>query len=147
MTPEEFRVAGHELIDWIVDYRASLDRRPVTSRLDPGDFRARLPAAPPADAESFADVLGDLDRLVVDALTHWQSPNFFAYFPANAALSSVLGEIATAGMAVNGFSWVTSPAATELETHTMEWMRDLLGLPDGYAGAECAAAGLHRNAA
>ncbi len=134
MTPEEFRSAAHEVVDWIADYLISLESIDVTSTVSPGDVRASLPPDPPESPESLASVLADLDDIIVPALTHWQSPRFFAYFPANASPASVLGEFVTAGLAVNGFSWVTSPAATELETHLMDWMVELLDLPDTFIG-------------
>lgn len=132
MTPEEFRSAGHQLIDWIADYYDRIDDLPVRSRFEPGDLTARLPAEPPASTDSFDAVLGDLDRLILPGLTLWQSPNWYAYFPANVTFASILGELAESGLGVNGFSWVTSPAATELETLMMNWMVQLLGLPQHF---------------
>lgn len=134
MDSQEFRASAHQVVDWIADYLDSLDERPVTSTVSPGDVRAALPERPPEAPEALEAVMADLDRIIVPALTHWQSPRFYAYFPANASPASMLGEFITAGLAVNGFSWVTSPAATELETHVMDWMVELLDLPDRFVG-------------
>jgi len=135
MTPEEFRRHGHAVVDWVADYLDHVERYPVSSKVRPGDVRAQLPARPPSSPEPFEIVLADLDRIVVPALTHWQSPNFFAYFPANVSPPSILGELVSAGLGVNGMLWATSPACTELETHVLDWMVDLLGLPDRFSSA------------
>ncbi len=132
MTPEQFRQHGHEVVDWIADYWTRVGSLPVRSTVAPGDVRAALPTAPPEQGEPFADVLGDLDRVVVPGLTHWQHPGFFGYFPANTSGPSVLGDLVSAGLGVQGMSWVTSPAATELEQHVMDWFADLLGLPGSF---------------
>jgi len=129
MTPEEFRQAGYALIDWIADYLEGVDRFPVGSPVAPGDIAGRVRAHPPTGTESFADILEDLDDVIVPGLTHWQHPRFFAYFPANISYPSILGELASAGLGVQGMSWVTSPACTELETAVVDWMAELLGLP------------------
>jgi aromatic-L-amino-acid decarboxylase len=129
MTPEEFRRHGHALIDWIADYVENVESRPVASAVEPGDVRRALPEHPPAGREPFESVLSDLDRVVVPGLTHWQHPSFFAFFPGNASYPSILGELASAGLGVQGMSWVTSPACTELETLMLDWMIELLGLP------------------
>ncbi len=143
MTPDEFRAGGHELIEWIADYLEQVERRPVSNTTaQPGDVRTQLPEHPPTDVESFADVMADLDHIVVPGLTHWQHPSFFAYFPANISYSSVLGELATAGLGVQGMSWVTSPACTEVETLMMDWMQELLGLPDTFRSASPAGGGV-----
>lgn len=132
MTPEQFRQHGHEVVDWIADYWTRIGSLPVRSTVAPGDVRAALPTAPPEQGEPFADVLGDLDRVVVPGLTHWQHPGFFGYFPANTSGPSVLGDLVSAGLGVQGMSWVTSPAATELEQHVLDWFADLLGLPASF---------------
>ena len=90
MTPEEFRRFGHQLIDWIADYRSGLAERPVMSQLEPGAVRGQLPRAPPQEPEPFARILADLERVVMPGITHWNHPRFFAYFPSNAGLASVL---------------------------------------------------------
>ena len=132
MGNEEFRRAGHELIDWIADYWETVEDRPVLSQVQPGDIRASLPAAPPTEPESWDSIMADVDELIMPGITHWQSPNFFAYFPANASPASVLGELLSAGLGVQGMLWATSPACTELETHVLDWMLDLCGLPDRF---------------
>jgi aromatic-L-amino-acid decarboxylase len=132
MTPEQFRQHGHEVVDWIADYWTRIDSFPVRSRVSPGDVRAALPAAAPEQGEPFSAVLADLDRVVVPGITHWQHPGFFGYFPANTSGPSVLGDLVSAGLGVQGMSWVTSPAATELEQHLMDWFADLLGLPASF---------------
>ena len=132
MTVEEFRLRGHELVDWIADYRARIEEFPVLSRAKPGELRSALPQSPPEDGESFETILADLDRLILPGITHWQSPSFFAYFPANASPPSILGDLLSAGLGVQGMIWATSPACTELETHVLDWLVDMLGLPDGF---------------
>ena len=130
--PEAFRREGRVVIDWIADYWASLPDRPVLSDVEPGEIAARLPAAAPEAPESLAAVLGDLDRIIVPGLTHWQHPGFFAYFPANASAPSILGELISAGLGIQGMLWTTSPAASELEGVVVDWLRQLLGLPDRF---------------
>ena len=98
----------------------------------PGEIRARLPKHPPENGEPFDEVMRDLDRIVVPGLTHWQSPSFFAFFPSNNSGSSVLGELLAAGLGVQGMLWATSPACTELETHVLDWLADLLDLPAAF---------------
>jgi len=132
MTPDEFRRSGHRLIDWIADYLRDVEQYPVMSRVQPGEIRARLPAAPPAHGEPFEAMLRDVDEILLPGITHWQSPNFFGYFPANHSGPSILGELLSAGLGVQGMLWSTSPASTELETHVLDWLVDLLGLPPAF---------------
>lgn len=132
MNNDEFRRAGHEMIDWIADYWERVEELPVLSQAAPGDIQASLPAHPPETGESWSDIMTDVEDLIVPGITHWQSPNFFAYFPANASPPSVLGELLSAGLGVQGMLWATSPACTELETQMMDWMIDLCGLPDRF---------------
>ncbi len=134
MTPDEFRKAGHRLIDWIADYRANVADYNVMARTAPGEIRAQLPAKPPDSPESFDAILGDLENIVLPGLSHWQSPNFFGYFPSNGLLSSVLGDYASTGLGVLGLSWQSSPALTELEEVTTDWMRQMVGLSDAWSG-------------
>ncbi len=126
---DEFRRHGHQLIDWIADYLEGIEDRPVTSAAAPGDIRAMIPDNAPAEPESMDEILADLDRVVMPGVTHWQHPGWFAYFPASSSPASVLGEIASAGLAVQGMLWSTSPAVTEVESAVMDWLVDLLGLP------------------
>ena len=134
MTPEEFRAHGHRVIDWIADYRLRLAELPVMARTRPGEVRAALPAEPPQGAEPFDDVLRDLERIVAPGLTHWQHPAFYGYFPANGELSSVLGDVLSTGLGVLGLSWQASPALTELEEVTTDWVRRMTGLSDSWRG-------------
>jgi aromatic-L-amino-acid decarboxylase len=130
VTPDEFRRAGHELIDLIAEYLDhEVGEHPVLADLEPGDVRAMLPEHPPTAPEPWDAVRNDIDRVVIPTITHWQHPNWFAYFPANVTYSSVLGELLSAGLGVQGMSWVTSPACTEIETLMLDWMQELLGLP------------------
>jgi len=129
MTPEEFRRYGREVVDWIADYQERVESFPVKSPIAPGEVRALLPPHAPEHGEAFEDILRDVDRIIVRGITHWQSPNFFAYFPANSCGPAVLGELLSAGLGVQGMIWATSPACTELETHVLDWLVDMLGLP------------------
>jgi len=134
MTPEEFRKAGHRLIDWIADYRANVANFNVMAQTAPGEIRAHLPTSPPDAPESFDAIMGDLESIIVPGLSHWQSPKFFGYFPSNGLLSSVLGDYASTGLGVLGLSWQSSPALTELEEVTTDWMRQMVGLSDAWSG-------------
>jgi aromatic-L-amino-acid decarboxylase len=134
MNPEEFRRIGHQVIDWIADYRARVADLPVRSKAEPGSVRAQLPSAPPAQPESFDSIFSDLDNIIVPGLSHWQHPNFFGYFPSNGDLSSVLGDYLSTGLGVLGLSWVSSPALTELEELVTDWLRQMLGLSDAWSG-------------
>jgi aromatic-L-amino-acid decarboxylase len=134
VSPDEFRQSGKAVIDWIADYLEGVEQLPVLPPIEPGWVRAQLPVAPPGQVEPFSAVLADLDRIITPGITHWQHPSFFAYFPANSSPSSILGELVSAGYGVNGMSWATSPAATELETHVVDWMRELLALPEAFIG-------------
>jgi aromatic-L-amino-acid decarboxylase len=129
MTPEEFRRYGHSVVDWIADYQARVESLPVMSWAKPGDIRAMLPENPPAQGESFEALLKDMDRVILPGITHWQSPNWFGYFPCNASGPGILGELLSSGLGVQGMLWSTSPACTELETHVMDWLVGMLGLP------------------
>jgi len=134
MTPEEFRAAGHRLVDWIADYRARVATLPVMARTEPGDVKRQLPAAPPVAAEPFDAIVADLDRIIVPALSHWQHPRFFGYFPSNGLLGSVLGDYVSTGLGVLGLSWQSSPALTEVEEVATDWLRQMLGLSSEWSG-------------
>jgi aromatic-L-amino-acid decarboxylase len=129
MTPKEFRRHGYAMIDWIADYYERIESYPVLSQATPGDIRASLPENPPEEGEPFEAIMADVDRLIMPGITHWQSPDFFGFFPANASGPSVLGDLLSSGLGVQGMLWATSPACTELETHMCDWIVDLLGLP------------------
>lgn len=130
MTPDEFRRWGRQLVDWVADYWSEVDQLPVLPSIAPGDIRAQLPALAPEEPEPFASVVADLDAIVKPGLTHWQSPNWFAYFPGNASFPSILAELVAAGVGQQGMLWSTSPASTEIEAHMIDWLVDLLGLPE-----------------
>src|SRR5580700_7487028 len=134
MSPEEFRKAGHQLIDWIADYRTHVGGFNVMARTAPGEVRERLPASPPNSPESFDAILSDLEKIILPGLSHWQHPNFFGYFPSNGLLSSVLGDYASTGLGVLGLSWQSSPALTEIEEVVTDWMRQMTGLSDAWSG-------------
>ena len=129
MSPEQFRHWGHAVVDWIASYQQRVGSFPVQSSVQPGEVRASLPDAPPLHGESFEAILADVDKVILRGITHWQSPNFFGFFPANNSGPSILGEMLAAGLGVQGMLWATGPACTELETHVLDWMADLLDLP------------------
>ncbi|WP_341531771.1 pyridoxal-dependent decarboxylase (plasmid) [Nostoc sp. UHCC 0302] len=129
MSKDEFRHWGYQTIDWIANYLETVEQLPVLSQVEPGDIRAKLPETAPLKGESFADILQDLDKIIVPGLTNWQSPNFFAFFPTGISAPSILGELVSAGLGVQGMLWATSPACTELETHVLDWLIDMLELP------------------
>jgi aromatic-L-amino-acid/L-tryptophan decarboxylase len=142
VTPEDFKKHGHELIDWIADYIENIEQQRVTSQVQPGDVRAQLDEHPPTVPDGFDAVMADTDRVVVPGLTHWQHPNFFAYFPANTSYPAILGDLLTAGLGVQGMSWVTGPACTEIETLMVDWMHELLGLPASFRSTSAAGGGV-----
>ena len=129
MTSEEFRRYGRAVIDWIADYYERVESFPVLAQVQPGEIRSALPPAPPVQGEAFEDILRDVDRFILPGITHWQSPNFYAYFPANTSGPAILGELMSAGLGVQGMLWATSPACTELETHVLDWVAEMLALP------------------
>ena len=134
MTPEEFRRAGHVLIDWIADYRQQIERLPVRAQVEPGEVRASLPPEPPEGAEPLEAVLRDLDKLVVPGVTQVQHPMHFGWFPSNASLASVLGDVASSGMGTLGISWESCPSLTEVEEVVCDWLRQLTGLSEAWSG-------------
>jgi aromatic-L-amino-acid decarboxylase len=136
MTPEEFRRAGHELIDWIADYRERVTRAefPVMARVAPGSLRDALPQSPPQEPESFDAVRRDLDALILPACTHWQDPRFHGYFPSNGLPAAVLGDLVSTGLGQLGLNWQASPALTELEEVCLDWWRQMLGLSGDWSG-------------
>ncbi len=132
MTAEDFRRHGRDVVDWIADYMERVEKFPVLSRVRPGEIRAALPSEPPQRGELFEVMLEDVDRILMPGITHWQSPNFFAYFPSNNSGPAILGELLSAGLGVQGMLWATSPACTELETHVLDWLVGMLGLPEKF---------------
>jgi len=132
MTANEFRKQGKALVDWIADYYEKIETYPVLSQARPGQVRAALPPSPPQTGEPFEAMLRDVDKLIVPAITHWQSPNFYGYFPCNASFPSILGDLLSSGLGVQGMLWATSPACTELETHVLDWVAQMLALPKAF---------------
>jgi aromatic-L-amino-acid decarboxylase len=142
VTPEDFKKHGYQLIDWISDYIEDIEQQRVTSTVQPGGVRAQLAEHPPATPDGFDAVMADTERVVVPGLTHWQHPNFFAYFPSNSSYPSILGDLLTAGLGVQGMSWVTGPACTEIETLMVDWMHELLGLPEHFRSTSATGGGV-----
>ncbi len=134
MDTKTFRRLGHQLVDWIADYRDRLESLPVMSRARPGEIRSRFPKEPPSRGGLMAEALTALERDVLPGITHWNHPAFFAYFPSNTSFASILGDLVSSGLGVQGMSWQTSPAATELEEVVMEWLRQMLGLSGAWSG-------------
>jgi aromatic-L-amino-acid decarboxylase len=132
MSADDFRKQGHALIDWIANYHQTVESMPVLSRVEPGEIRSKLPDSAPDKGESFESMLKDVDDIIMPGITHWQSPNWFAFFPANNSEPSILGELLSAGLGVQGMLWATSPACTELETHVLDWLVDMMDLPDAF---------------
>src|SRR5690348_9963610 len=134
MSEAEFRRFGHQLIDWIADYFEQIDDLPVLAAVEPGDLKAQLPDAPPSRGEPMDQIVSDLDRLIVPALTHWSHPSFFAYFATSTSGPGILGELLTAAFDNKAMLWRTSPASTELEEVTLDWLRQMMGLDPGLSG-------------
>ncbi len=134
MDSEEFRSHAHAFVDWMADYSANVGSYPVRAQVEPGAIAARLADAAPETGESMEAIFADFERVVMPGITHWQHPSFFAYFPANASPPSVLAEMLTASLGAQCMLWQTSPAATEMETRVLDWLRQMIGLPVGFAG-------------
>jgi aromatic-L-amino-acid decarboxylase len=146
MTPADFRRNGHQVIDWIADYYEKIESFPVLSQASPGQIRASLPETAPAQGESFDALLADIDNLILPGITHWQSPNFYAYFPCNASGPAILGDLLSSGLGVQGMLWATSPACTELETHVLDWLVPMLGLPEKFLSTSTGGGVIHDTA-
>lgn len=134
MNKDDFRRFGHELIDWIADYFNNIESLPVLAAIEPGDLKAQLPAAPPQRGEAMEKIIEDLDRLIVPALTHWSHPSFFAYFATSTSAPGIFGELLSAAFDNKAMLWRTSPASTELEEVTLDWLRQMMGLDPGMLG-------------
>lgn len=134
MPKEEFRKAGYQLIDWIADYLNSIEKYPVMSQVKPGDISKQIPVAPPVNGEKIEKVLSDIDKVLIDGITHWNHPGFMAYFNTTSSGPGILAEILTAAFSSNGMLWKTSPAVTEMEKSMMNWFRQMVGLPENYWG-------------
>ena len=133
MSPEEFKRLGYQLIDFIAEFRASLESLPVMSQVQPGAIKALFPASPPQQGTGLAGIEHDLKALL-PGLTHWQSPNFYAWFPSNAPLSSVLADLVATGLGQTGITWQASPALTEVEEVMTDWLRQMVGLSAAWKG-------------
>jgi aromatic-L-amino-acid decarboxylase len=134
MDRDTFRQFGHQFVDWVADYLEGVEKYPVISLVKPGQVRSLLPSQPPGQSEPMEKIFADFKKIILPGITHWQHPSWFAYFPANNSPASILGEILTAGIGAQGMIWQTSPAAEELEGLVLEWLRQMLGLPEGMAG-------------
>src|SRR5512133_1710221 len=134
MKPDEFRKYAHELVEWMAGYMEHVEDFPVKSQVSPGEIFSKIPDHPPLNAEPFDALIRDLDSFIMPGITHWQSPNFFAYFPANASPPSILAEMLISTLGAQCMIWETSPAAAELEEKMMIWLRDMIGLPSEFEG-------------
>lgn len=134
MNSEEFRAEAHRMADWMADYLEQVGQYPVMAQVEPGDIKAQLPPLPPAHSESMAEIMKDVETIIMPGITHWESPGFMAYFPASKSPPSILAEMLTATLGVQGMLWLTSPAATELEEQMMEWLKNMLALPRNWKG-------------
>src|SRR5436190_23576628 len=126
MSPDEFREKAQLVADWIAEYQRRVESFPVLAQLKPGEIRKSLPQHPPAKGEAFDAVLRDVEEKILPGITHWQSPNFYAYFPSNNSGPSILGDLLSSGLGVQGMLWATSPACTELETLVLDWLVEML---------------------
>ncbi|RVU38430.1 aspartate aminotransferase family protein [Hwanghaeella grinnelliae] len=134
MDIDEFRKQAHRMVDWMADYMAGIESYPVRAQVKPGEIAAKLPDGPPAESESMDLIFEDFQRDIVPGVTHWQHPSFFAYFTANSSPPSVLAEMLTATLGAQCMLWQTSPAATEMETKVLDWLRQMTGLGEGFHG-------------
>jgi aromatic-L-amino-acid decarboxylase len=132
LTPSQFREEGKKIIDWIADYYEHIEKYPVLSQVKPGEIKEKLPENPPQKGESFDAMMRDLDEIIMPGITHWQSPNFYAYFPSNTSFPSILGDLVSSGLGVQGMIWATSPAATELETRVLDWLAGMMEMPEKF---------------
>jgi len=132
MSSEEFRKQGKQMIDWIADYYENVENYPVLSQVKPGDIKNQLPMTAPDESESMDQIMSDVNSILMPGITHWQSPSFFAFFPSNSSGPSVLGDLLSSGLGVQGMLWATSPSCTELETRVLDWLANMLQLPDKF---------------
>lgn len=132
LTPSQFREEGKKIIDWIADYYENIEKYPVLSQVKPGEIKNRLPENPPQKGETIDAMMHDLDEIIMPGITHWQSPNFYAYFPSNTSFPSILGDLVSSGIGVQGMIWATSPAATELETRVLDWLAEMMDMPEKF---------------
>jgi aromatic-L-amino-acid decarboxylase len=132
MSPDEFRKYGKQMIDWIADYYENVESYPVLSQVQPGCVSDQLPASPPMQGQGMDEIIADVNSIIMPGITHWQSPNFFAYFPSNSSGPSVLGDLLSSGLGIQGMLWATSPACTELEIRVLDWLAEMLQLPEQF---------------
>lgn len=132
MSPALFREEGKKLIDWIADYYENIEKYPVLSQIKPGGVIEKLPEHAPEQGEDFEGMLNDIDQIIMPGITHWQSPKFFAFFPSNSSFPSILADLLSSGLGVQGMIWATSPAATELETRVLDWLAEMMSLPESF---------------
>ena len=132
MSPEQFRTEGKKVIDWIADYYENIEKYAVLSQIKPGEIKSKLPEFAPQKGDSIDEMIKDMDEKIMPGITHWQSPGFFAYFPSNTSFPSILGDLISSGLGVQGMIWATSPAATELETRILDWLADMMGMPEKF---------------
>ena len=147
MSPEEFRRQGHAVVDWIADYHSRIESFPVLAQVQPGEVRSKLPPSAPEHGDPFEQILADIERVILPGITHWQSPSFYAYFPANASGPAILGDLLSSGLGVQGMLWSTSPACTELETHVLDWLVPMLGLPERFLSSSGTGGGVIQDTA
>ncbi len=132
MSPGQFRTEGKKIIDWIADYYENIEKYPVLSKVKPGEIKASLPLSAPQKGESLNETMRDVDEIIMPGITHWQSPCFFAFFPSNTSFPAILGDLVSSGLGIQGMIWATSPAATELETRVLDWLSDMMGMPEKF---------------
>ncbi len=134
MPAADFRQFAHQLVDWVADYLEKIEQHPVLPEVTPGFLRAQLPATPPLSGEAMENILADIDRLIMPGMTHWNDPSFFAYFAITGSGPGILGDLLSTAFNINGMLWKTCPSATELEQVTLDWLRQMLGLPKNFWG-------------
>src|ERR1035437_5305085 len=134
MDANEFRRQAHLMVDWMADYLENIENYPVKANVEPRQIYDQIPSSPPQAAAPMDNIFADFQRIIRPGITHWQSPNFFAYFPANSSYPSILGEMLTAAVGAQCMIWETSPAAAELEERVMNWLKEMTGLPSNWEG-------------
>jgi len=131
---DEFKIQAHKFVDWIADYYSNIEKYSVKPNIEPYQVYKKLPVKPPDNGEPVETIFEEFKEIILPGMTHWQSPNFFAYFPANSSLPSLLAEMLTAALGAQCMKWETSPAATELEESVLNWLKTMIGMPDNFHG-------------
>ncbi len=134
MTSADFKKNGYKVIDWIADYFENLETKPVLPSIKPGDIKKKLPSAPPVQPETMDDIIADIDKIIMPGITHWNHPDFMAYFNSTSSSAGVLAELLSAAFNVNGMLWRTSPSSAELERVTLDWLKQMIGIPEEFWG-------------